>query len=298
MHAKTVIGIDVGGTKISVGRVSGGKVVAGLQHATDAGKGAKHVLDTIITLTKKLWTADVTAIGVGIAGVVDHKKGVFVGGPNLPKDLKNTPLVALLKRRFKVPVTIDNDVHCFTLAEAKLGSAKRFSHIVGLTFGTGIGGGIVLNGELYRGRNNAAGEFGHTVVSLGSTAQCGCGKTGHFEAYGSGTAMSNLYFTLTKKRLTPLQIEQIALRGDKKAKQVLAVMTDALAAGLANIIHSLNPDVIVLGGGLTNIKTLWRPITTKIRALVVSPKLGDTPIVFGSLGANAGVLGAALLTEK
>ena len=299
MHAKTVIGIDVGGTKISVGRVSENKkVVERLQFLTESKKGGEQVIKKIIDAAAKLQTPAVTAIGVGIAGIVDYEKGLFIGGPNLPKNLKNTPLASVLKKRFRLPTAIDNDVHCFTLAEAKLGSAKRFSHVVGLTFGTGVGGGIVLDGQLYRGRNNAAGEFGHTTISKEGAARCGCGKKGHFEAYASGTAMTAFYFSLSGRSLAPSQIEERAANADRKAKRVLAVTTDAIAMGLANIIYALNPEAIVVGGGLANLKSLWGPVRTKTRELILSPLLRNTPIVHASLGADAGILGAALLAEK
>lgn len=296
MRNETIVGIDIGGTKIRAGRVSAaGKIMDGLRIPTEAKKGSVRVLRNIIDATARVWSPGVGAIGVGMAGIVDHHRGVFVGGPNLPKDLRNTPLAALLRRRFRVPVAIDNDAHCFTLAEAKIGAAKRFSHVVGLTFGTGIGGGIVTDGRLYRGRNNAAGEFGHTIVNLDGKERCGCGRTGHFEAYASGTSMSNLYFGLTGKRLDPVGVENAAAAGDKKAKEVFAAMADALAAGLASIILSLNPDIIVVGGGLSMVKTLWRPVIGHLRKAVIFPGLKDTPVVRSALGADANIIGAALL---
>jgi predicted NBD/HSP70 family sugar kinase len=229
---------------------------------------------------------------------VDWKKGIYREGPNFPRSFKNIPLAGILRKTFKVPVAVDNDVHCFTLAEAKFGAAKRFSSVVGLTLGTGIGGGIVLDGRLYRGRNNAAGEIGHMTLGLGSTATCSCGRKGHFEAFGSGTAMRVLYRTISGMDADPIWIEKAAERGNSKAARTIRLMTDALAEGYANVIHILNPDIIVVGGSLSTVDALWKPAIAGVRRRIVYSELRNTPIVRASLGAEAGVLGAALITDE
>ena len=207
MKGNAIIGIDVGGTKIRAGLVAPhGKVVKRVTIPTEAGKGSKTVLRNIVSVAERVWRNDVRGIGIGLAGIVDRKKGVFLQGQNLPRSFRNVPIGRLLEKRFKVPITVDNDVHCFTLAEATLGAGKRFSHVVGLMFGTGIGGGIVVDGRLFRGRDNAAGEFGHTVIDAGSPYACGCGRKGHFEAMASGTGMSNIYRRLTGKKIEPYEV--------------------------------------------------------------------------------------------
>src|SRR5688572_3865616 len=249
MSERLIIGVDAGGTKIRAGAVTKrGKILTSTKILTETARGRSIVLKNIVNSVRQVWSKDVKAIGVGIAGIVDHKKGIYRQGPNFPTAFKNVPVAALLRKAFKVPVTVDNDVHCFTLAEAKFGAAKRFSSVVGLTLGTGVGGGIVIDGKLYRGRNNAAGEFGHATIGFGQNAVCGCGRRGHLEAFASGSAMRKLYKTASGVTMEPLEIELAAKAGNAKAKKVVAVMADAFAEGLAGIIHSFNPDIIVVGG--------------------------------------------------
>ncbi len=298
MPKRTIIGLDVGGTKIRSGAVSPkGKLLSDATMPTETARGKAVVLENILKRVRAVWSDDVKAIGIGMAGIVDHAKGVYREGPNLPKDFKDVPVASILRRTFRVPVRVDNDVHCFTLAEAKFGAAKPFSTVVGLTLGTGIGGGIVIDGRLFRGRNNAAGEIGHMTVASAYPAVCGCGRTGHFEAYGSGSAMRRIHKALSGTDLDPLAVEKAAKSGDPKAAETLRIMADGLAAGFANIIHVLNPDIIVVGGGIAKVDILWKPALAAVRDRIVYPELRRTPIVRAALGGDANVLGAALITE-
>lgn len=297
MKASPIIGVDVGGTKIRAGIVRGGKVISSIRVETQAKEGKAVILKNIFGAISKIRVPEAKDIAIGMAGVVDHKKGVYLQGPNFPKSFRNVPISSIVKQKFGLPTMVDNDVHCFTLAEAKLGAGKGYENVVGLTLGTGIGGGMVLNGKLYRGRNNAAGEIGHTVIAYGSDVMCGCGRAAHFEAYASGTAMARLYRRTAGKDADALAVERAAIAGDTKAEEVLSIMADALAVGLANVIHSLNPDIIVIGGGLSSVKALWKPALGKLKGMLVYPQLAGTPIVRSTLGADANVIGAALLTD-
>jgi len=168
----------------------------------------------------------------------------------------------------------------------------------GITLGTGIGGGIVIDGRLLRGKDNAAGELGHMTLDLHSDAVCGCRNKGHFEALASGSAMARIYKLRTGKILTPLEVEYAAKAGDKHALGVMGEMRLGLATGLANIMQMLNPDVIVIGGGLRRVKMLWQPAIKEAKKRVIYPELRSTVIVKSELGSNAGVLGASLLTRE
>lgn len=295
MKASSIIGVDVGGTKIRAGLVCGGKVVTSIRIETQAKKGKAVVLKNIFDAIGKVMVPEAKAIGLGMAGVVNHGKGVYLQGPNFPKSFRNIPISSMVEKKFGLPVKVDNDVHCFTLAEAKLGAGKGRENVVGITFGTGIGGGIVIDGKLYRGRNNAAGEIGHTVIAYGSDVVCGCGRNAHFEAYASGSAMSRLYRRTAGKEMDALAVERAAIAGDTKAKEVLDVMADALAVGLANVIHTFNPDIVVIGGGLSAVKVLWKPVLGKLKGMLVYPQLAGTPIIRSTLGGDANVIGATLL---
>ncbi len=290
------IGLDVGGTKIQAGLVSAkGMVLSRHRLPTDAKSGKAAVLANITQAIRSIWKPGIKAIGVGIAGLVDHEKGLYRQGPNMPTEFKNLRLANILEKLFKVPVRLDNDVHCFTLAEASLGAAKGKRHVVGLTLGTGIGGGIVIDGKIYRGRDNGAGEIGHTTVDLSSAITCSCGKNGHFEALASGSAVTAMYRQKTGKELNAADVEAAANQGDADAAETMAMAANALAAGLANIAQTLNPDIIVVGGGLMRSEMLWKPALAGFKTAVAYPPLTSTSVVRAKLADDAGMIGAALL---
>jgi glucokinase len=298
MSKPFAIGVDVGGTKIHAGLVSiRGTVLASRRLPSGVSGGKKEVLRGIETSIAAVWKTGVKAIGLGMAGLTDPKKGIYVEGPNLPESFRNVEICRLLRKKFGVPTFIDNDVHCFTLAEALFGSAKGHRAVVGITLGTGIGGGIVMDGAIYRGRDNAAGEIGHMTLDIESGAVCGCGRRGHFEALASGSAMSNLYAAATGRTVDAPEVEAAAMRGEEEAVRVLDRMATALAAGIANAIHALNPDMITVGGGLANANALWKPALSRIEEFVVYPALRKTPVVRAKLGDDANIIGAAWLAK-
>ncbi len=283
-----IVGLDVGGTKIHAGLVTPqGRVLKRFKVPTEASKGRSVILKNIEAAICGVWHNDVRAIGVGLAGIVDAKKGIYLQGPNFPRSFRNISVAKELKRRFSVPVMVDNDVHCFTLGESRFGAGKGHSLVVGLTLGTGIGGGIVIDGRLYRGKNNAAGEVGHMII--GDNAR-------DFEDLASGTAMARMYAERTGVRLDALSVERAALKGDQAAIETISIMRNALAVGIANIIHVLNPEVVIIGGGVSRMKALWSGLSKRVRSHLVYPQLAKTPIKKAVLGDTANVVGAALLT--
>jgi glucokinase len=299
MRSNLLIGIDIGGTKIQAGLVnSAGKVLTKFRALTEATKGKEVILANIDKCLKAVWRPGVRAIGVGFAGLIDFRKGVITGGPNFPRSFRNVPLAAWLRRKYGVTAAVDNDVHCFTLGEARFGAGRGHDNIVGVTLGTGIGGALVIGGRLYRGRNNAAGEVGHMTVAGENKARCGCGHAGHFEALAAGPAQSAAFLRLTGKRLLPTEIEALAKAGDKKALRNIEAAGRWLGIGLANIIQVVDPDIIIVGGGISRNKLLWPPMRRSMRANVIYPSLRLTPVVPAMLGDDANIIGAALLTEK
>ncbi|OGL74534.1 hypothetical protein A3C96_01945 [Candidatus Uhrbacteria bacterium RIFCSPHIGHO2_02_FULL_60_10] len=299
MKSQLVIGLDIGGTKIRAGAVSkDGQVVNSETMPTEAAKGKAAILRNIEAAIASVSKGKAAAIGIGIAGLVDHDRGIYVQGPNLPKSFQNVPLVKLLTDKLKIPVTIDNDAHCFALAEAVFGAGHGHKTVVGVTLGTGIGGGVVMDGQIFRGRDNAAGEIGHMTIGLNHDAVCGCGQTGHFEALASGNAMAKLYKTKTGNQLAPVDVENAAKSGEKEAQAVISEMAESLAVGIASIIHAFDPDMVVVGGGLAKANILWEPAIQKIREKLIYGQLRDIPVVRAALGPDAGVIGAALLTGK
>lgn len=298
-NSGVVVGVDIGGTKIRAAVVKrGGKVGKVVEVPTGAKEGRSVVISALFRAISAVSPKKPGAIGVGIAGLVDHKGGVFKHGPNFSKDFSGIPLAGLIKKEFGARTVIDNDVHCFTLAEAKFGSAKRISRVIGLAFGTGIGGSVVVGGKIVRGAHNSVGEFGHTTIVAEDGAACNCGQAGHFEAYASGTAMQNLYAAQSGKKLAATEIEELAKNGDLTARRVIKQMAKMVAIGIANLAQAYDPDMIVIGGGLSRADILFAPAIAMVSEFIAYPELQHIPVVRTALGQNASVIGAALITEK
>jgi glucokinase len=226
--------------------------------------------------------------------LVDHERGIIVRSPNFPRQFKQVALSKELSKHFKLPVLVDNDANCFAIGEAVYGAGKKLSHVVGLTLGTGIGGGIVIDGKVYRGKHGSAGELGHMTIRDGGIT-CSCGQHGHLEAYASGTVITSHYRAFTRETRTASEIISLAAKRNEAASQVIAVARQALAVGFASIINTLNPDIIVIGGGLGSARSYVAPAITAAKKLVVYPELARTPIVHAQLGDTAALLGAAAL---
>ncbi len=294
---KYIIGVDVGATKIAAGLVYNNQVPKVIKIPTEAHLGKSKIIANIIKVIKIFDNPKIHAIGVGIAGQINSRDGLVISSPNLPKNFKNVALTKIIKKEFAKDVSIDNDGHCFALAEAVYGAGKKYEFVVGLTFGTGIGGGIVMHKRVLSGSQGIAGEFAHTTIAENGHP-CGCSKRGHLESYASGTGMVSLYQELTGKTKDTFYIENKAIEGEAAAKRVISIMSDALGIGLCNIIISLNPDIIIVGGGLVRVKALWRSafaVARKENPFLVSKK---TKIVRAKLKEKANILGAALITEK
>lgn len=296
---KYIIGLDVGGTKIAAGAVdSRGKVVKKITLPTETRRGKKIILKNILAAASKVWLPGVKTIGVAMAGQCDTRRGIFITGPNFPKNFKNINLVKILEKNFHAPAALDNDARAFTLAESVYGAGRGFKNVIGITLGTGIGGGIVIDGKIFRGKDNTAGEIGHMTIEVSSKFRCGCGQFGHFEALASGTALENFYKKLSGKSLTGSEIAKKITAGDKNAKQAVTLLSKYLGLGLAGLTQILNPDIIVVGGGLSQTPALWPPALREFRKSVIYKSLQKTKIVKAGLGPDAGIIGATLLTKR
>lgn len=289
-----ILAVDLGGTKISAGLVDlNGKVKKVIKTETQASAGSKIVLANLYRLISQLITPQIRQIGIAMAGRIDFRKGIVGRSPNIP-GFENFPLIAELKKEFKgKQFKIDNDAHCFVLGESTFGAGKKYRNAVGVTLGTGIGGGIIINRQLYRGANNSAGEFGHTTISS-ARIKCSCGKFGHLEAMASGRSIENMFLKLTNIKKTATEIEKMAKSGNKTAKQVYLSASYYLGLGLANILKALDPDIIILGGGLSRNQLLIAQALQETRKLVLYHPLKQTKIVKAKL-AHPGLVGAALL---
>jgi len=297
MPKKYTIGVDVGGTKIVAGLVSDGKIIRKERFATKSSEksGKKEIITNLKNAIDSVWDERVESIGLGLAGTTDPKKVFFYRGANYPKSFRNIYLKPELKK-FGVPIKIDNDVHCFTLGEALYGGGKGQPVVFGMTLGTGLGGSLVINGQVFRGRDNAAGEIGHTTIAMtDSKAICGMGLTGHLEAYASGTGISRMVAERYNTPFSPEELERRDKAGEKKAHEIVEVAGHAFAVGCANVVLTLNPDVIVVGGGLARMQALWKVLRREFKGLIPYPQLRSTPVIKSKLSHDANILGAANL---
>lgn len=322
---KWVIGVDLGGTNISVGALpmnGGNGDVLGLRTVpTEAHRGAKYVVDRIVALINECRNEvaaqyggspdDFAGIGIGSPGPLDRATGTVINTPNL--GWRNFPLRDLISNAVGLPATLDNDANCATYGEWWLGAGRDVDSLIGLTVGTGIGGGIVLNGEIFHGVSDAAGEIGHmTIDSTGR--RCKCGNYGCLEAYASGPAIAlraiegieagaeSLLPTLVDGKLediTAATVYEAVVLGDPYANEVMRETAKLLGAGIANLINILNPEMIVIAGGVTRAGDhLFVPLRAEVRRRAFRSAEERCEIVSGALPGTAGVIGAAGVFKK
>lgn len=309
----SVLGVDVGGTKIAVAPVD--RAGAKLAHPIVAPSRTED-LDSFLEGLEEVLRRAVAdfegftpvAIGIACAGTVDSASGEVIASPNLP--LVRTPLGPILQERLKVPVMLENDANAAVLGEAVAGVAVGVRHVVMLTLGTGIGGGLFLDGKLYRGAEGAAGELGHMVVQKGGLP-CRCGGRGCLEMYASGSALARhaaaragrpqwdadgaLQALHERGELTGGAATRLARAGHAGALDAVRELSDWLGAGLVSITNAFDPRMIVVGGGVSDLgELLLGPARELVRATAMPPGRDRVEIVPARLGNEAGFIGAAL----
>ena len=310
------IGVDLGGTKIlSAIITSTGKIAARVQMPTEADKGKDHVIRTIKSSIRSLLNRSnislsrISCIGIGAPGPILTNKGVIFDPPNLP-GWKRVPLKRIMEKEFNKPVVLGNDADAAALGEALFGAGKGRRDFVYITVSTGIGGGIIINGVLYTGAVGGAGEIGHMKI-IDNGPRCGCGRTGCLEVLASGKAMArrakeeiakgrrSLMTKLVDGRIENLNaftVERAARRGDKLARDIVNEASRYFGIGLSNIINILAPDMIAIGGGVSNMGDIFlKPAIRIAREFSLSPANTHVRITRAKLKRDVGVLGAAAL---
>ncbi len=292
--ARRRLGIDLGGTKIEgVVLDAAHQPVFRQRIATESARGYDHILERIAVLAERLRreAPECAAIGIGTPGSVSARDGTMkncnttcLNGRRLPEDLT---------RRLGLPLRIENDANCFALAEAVAGAGRGATLVFGVILGTGVGGGIVHRGELLRGPQHLAGEWGHHCIDP-SGPVCYCGQRGCVERFIAGPAIAEQYRTLTGEALDMAQIVARHRVGEPAATDLVRRFLDRFGRALANIVDILDPDAVVLGGGLSNIDELYTLGRQAAAGYVFNDEL-RTPILRNQLGDSAGVIGAALL---
>jgi glucokinase len=320
---KWIIGVDLGGTNIVVGvlPIDGGDVLASHSIPTEAARGAKFVVDRMVSLVNDAIAeviaenggtrADFAGVGIGSPGPLDRVTGTVINTPNL--GWRNFPLRDLIANGVDLPATLDNDANCATYGEWWLGAGRDVDTLIGLTLGTGIGGGIVLNGQIFHGVSDAAGEIGHMTIEANGR-KCKCGNYGCLEAYASGPAIAlravegiesgveSLLPTLVDGKLediTAATVYEAVVLGDPYANDVMRETAKILGAGVGNIINILNPDMVVISGGVTRAGDhLFLPLRAEVRRRSFKVAQEACQIVSAQLHGLAGVIGAAAVFKK
>jgi glucokinase len=312
-------GIDLGGTKIQAAIVDDGKVVADARRPTPTEGGPEDVAAQMVEAMKeaaeaaKLETGSLEGIGVGSPGDVDEKTGTVTGARNLPGWEGSFPLADRLAEALGAPVRVGNDVQVAVNAEKKLGAGRPYRSFIGVFWGTGVGGGVILDGKEWLGRG-AAGEIGHMVIKLGG-ARCTCGRRGCLEAYAGRGAMeiearrehdkgtkTDLFKIMKKKdhvRLTSGIWERALDDGDKLAEKLIDRAVKALAAGIASAVNLLDVEAVVIGGGLG--VRFGEPYVKKIsKHMHKHLFVDDNPPAMhvAQLGDFGGAIGASLLFDQ
>jgi glucokinase len=304
-----VFAVDLGGTHLRVALVDdAGRILKQLKQETPKGDSALCIVDALANAAQQ-WDASklpVVATSIMVPGAVDCAKAVVLQAPNLPS-LVNFGLKAALEQRLGWPVFLENDANAAAVGEMWLGAARGCRDVMSVTLGTGVGGGVILDGKLWRGSHGSAGEIGHTTVDPFSGLKCKCGNTGCLELFASATAIvrmtrENLSFfsgtRLTSDELTAEQVYQAGREGDELALAVFKRFGMYLGIGLANIINLIDPQIIVISGGAAN---GWDLFATEMYRQVEERAFRTTAqqvkIARAECGDNAGLLGAARLAQ-
>jgi len=303
-----LIGIDLGGTNIKFGLVADdGRLVKSESRPTLVEKGPEDIISRMAETARRLIEGSsekVAAIGVGSPGPLDSRTGVVTYTPNLK--WKNVPLGGMMREKLGMDaVYVENDANAAAWGEFWAGAGRGAASMVMITLGTGVGGGVIIDGKLLRGIDETAGHIGHIVIDS-EGPMCGCGNRGCLEAYASATALvrralealrakrSGALAGLSEKDLSAKRIAQEAARGDALARNLVEETGRYLGVALADVANVLNPELAVIGGGLAGAgELLLGPAREEMRARALKPPAQRLKIVPAGLGDNSGVIGAA-----
>lgn len=316
---KPVVAVDIGGTKITSAVITReGKMISRIYRLTLAHEGPRnvmaHMVDAVQRSLRKagLELSGIGGVGIAAAAIIDIGRGLVSEAPNLPR-WHNIPLRDRLADSLGKPVFLLNDASAAALGEHRMGAGRGLDNLIYITVSTGIGGGLVINGQLYNGTDGCAAEIGHMIISVGGPA-CKCGQHGCFEAMASGTAIArmakervtagggSLLAELTGEKIEDITAELVAeaaRRGDALALSVISEAARYLGIGLANLVNIINPQMIIVGGGVSRMGALlFRPARRSMKEHAFKLPARTVRVVRPRLGMDAGLMGAALYTQE
>jgi glucokinase len=318
-HSGPILGVDIGGTKVAVGLVArDGKILTQgrkpMMATGTADAALQAVTGAIDSLSSSASGGGFQSIGICAPGPLDPKTGVVLNPPNLPC-WRNFPLVDSIAKQYSLPVRLDNDANAAALAETRWGVARGFRYVFYATIGTGIGTGIVLDGQIYHGNTGSAGEGGHVSIDYRGPL-CSCGKHGCIEVLAAGPAIGarartklgaepsrhSTILDLAKGSVAAVTSElvgQAYVAGDPLAQEVLLDTVEVLTPWLGNIVDLLDPDVLVMGGGVAAmLRPFFDEIKNRLPSWCVNPRASEIPLLMAHYGADAGIAGGAALCSE
>lgn len=294
---KQYLGIDIGGTAVKLGLVDEqGQVLARQEQSVSFDGYKTPVLDTVLAAARQFAAdhpAELAGIGVSATGQIDSRQGIVAGTcGNLPNYI-GSPIKAVLEEAFGLPVTVANDANCMTLGEVWAGAAKGYTDVIGVTLGTGVGGGILTGDRLLEGARGLGGELGHCRVHARDGVLCTCGASGCWERYAATTALVRSAVTLDPKFCDGRAIFAAAQAGDVRVLALLEDWIDEIAQGLAGLVHIFNPQLILIGGGVSaQQELLIDPLAAKVKASVMPAFAQGLELRAAQLHNDAGLVGA------
>jgi glucokinase-like ROK family protein len=290
-----VLAIDIGGTAIKAGLCAeNGSIISFDEFPSHADKGGPYLMENLCTIIKKYKGYD--RIGISVTGQVDSDKGCIVFADDNVPDFTGTNVRKIVNRRFNVPVYIENDVNAAAMGEAHFGAGQQYNNFLCLTYGTGVGGAIVINGDIYKGAQGIAGEIGH-IITHSNGLMCTCGCRGCYERYASTGALVRKALkrdsTLSNGRI----IFQRMSEEDPEVKKLVDSWIDEIVFGLISLVHIFNPECIILGGGIMSQSYITSQVEAKLHNSVMKSFSG-VEVKKAALGNKAGLMGAAYIAQQ
>lgn len=300
------LGIDIGGTEIKIGLVTNsGYIINTENFSVNYDNYKTPIIETVLKsidifiINNNLDISTILGIGVSATGQIDTYNGTVVGTAGHIDNWISTPIKNIIQSKYSIPVSVANDANCAIIGEYWKGNTVGFSNIIMITIGTGIGGGIICDGNILSGKIGIAGELGHFPINI-SGEKCSCGNQGCYEQYASTTALVNNVKNLlsSNTNINPQNIngkfifEQINL-GNNEIKNIVDKWIENISAGLVGLIHIFNPELVIIGGGVSNQEELFiKPLRNKVFEMVMPSFKKNLIISSASLGNNAGLCGA------